>query len=373
MHFVDLAKQYKTIQQEIHSAIDRVFQNGVYIGGAEVEACEREMANFLHVKHALSVNSGTDALFLALKALEIGAGDEVITTPFTFIATAEVIANIGAKPVFVDIDPHSFNIDPKKIEEKITKKTKAIMPVHLFGQASAMGEIIKIAKQHLLFVIEDACQAIGAEYKGKKLGAIGDIGCFSFFPAKNLGTYGDGGLVVTNNAHLAEKLVLLRNHGSSEKEKYRHLILGTNSRLDAIHAAILRVKLKFLNRWNAKRIEHAKKYTKILSLVPEIILPVTLRHFNGKNFSHVFNQYTIRVKRRDALRKYLADAGIPTMVYYPLPLHLQPAFSYLKHKKGDFPESEHTVREVLSFSIYPELSLKEQRSIIQNIKKFFAK
>src|SRR3989338_3221755 len=194
MHFVDLTKQYQTIRKEIRSAIDRVLKNGVYIGGAEVEACEKEMANFFHTRHAIGVNSGTDALFLALKALEIGAGDEVITTPFTFIATAEVIANIGAKPIFVDIDPRSFNINPKKIEEKITNKTKAIIPVHLFGQTAAMGEIMKIAKQHRLFVIEDACQAIGAEYKGKKLGAIGDIGCFSIFPAKNLGTYGDGGL-----------------------------------------------------------------------------------------------------------------------------------------------------------------------------------
>jgi len=399
MEFLDLTLQYKSIKREVNEAIKRVLESGQFIGGKEVENFEKEFARFCGVKYAISLNSGTDALFLSLKALEIGPGDEVITTPFTFIATAEVIANLGAKPVFVDIDPKHFNIDPSKIEKAITKKTKAIIPVHLFGQMADMDEIIRIAKKYKLFVVEDAAQAIGAKIKfpipnfqfsnksqisKSKLkikwlmaGAIGDLGCFSFFSSKNLGAYGDGGMVVTNNKKLAEKIRLLRNHGSSPKEKYLNLILGTNSRLDAIQAAILRVKLKYLKKWIRMRAERAAYYTSQLnqlnkftklSKLTKLVTPAI-----ASNRTHTFHQYTIRVNARvrNKLIKYLSQNGIPTMIYYPIPLHLQPAFKYLGYKKGDFPESEKASKEVLSLPMYPELSKKEQEFIVRKIKEFY--
>jgi dTDP-4-amino-4,6-dideoxygalactose transaminase len=375
MEFLNLKLQYKSIKKEINEAIKRVLENGVFIGGEEVENFEKEIAEFCKVKYAISVNSGTDALFLSLKAIGIKSGDEVITTPFTFIATAEVIANCGAKPVFVDIDPLTYNIDVSKIEKKITKKTKAILPVHLFGQMADMQEIMRIAKKYRLYVIEDAAQAIGAtqkfkipnlKFEIKFAGSIGDFGCFSFFPSKNLGAYGDGGLITTNNKKLAEKVKLLKNHGSSPKEKYRNLILGTNSRLDAIQAAILRVKLKYLKNWIHQRQEVAEYYNNGLAKTKEIVIPQTSF---GKN--HVFHQYTIRAKNRNALQKYLKEKGIPTMIYYPIPLHLQPAFKYLGYKRGDFPVAEKAAREVLSLPIYPELKIREQDWIIKKIKEFY--
>ncbi len=371
MQFLDLKTQYKSIKKEIDSAIKRVLDNGAFVGGEEVKNFEQEFAKFCKVKYAISVNSGTDALFLSLKALGIKEGDEVITTPFTFIATAEVIVNCGAKPVFVDIKPDDFNIDTSKIEEKITKRTRAIIPVHLFGQMADMREIIKIAKKYNLYVIEDAAQAVGArikvsENKWEKAGVLGDTGCFSFFPSKNLGAYGDGGMIVTNNEKIAEKLRLLKNHGSSPKEKYLNLILGTNTRLDAIQAAILRVKIKYLSRWSKERLGRAKYYNKNLRNVGDIVTPQI-----GSGKTHIFHQYTIRTKSRDELRKYLSENGIPTMIYYPIPLHLQPAFKYLGHKKGDFPESEKAADEVLSLPIYPEISKKEQDFIIEKIRRFF--
>jgi len=388
--FLDLQTQYKSIKKEINLAIKRVLESGHFIGGEEVEKFEKEIAKFCGVKYAIGVNSGTDALFLSLKALGVGPGDEVITTPFTFIATAEVIANLGAKPVFVDIDPKTFNIDPSKIEKTITKKTKAILPVHLFGQMVDMDEIMRIARKYKLYVIEDAAQAIGAKIKfpisnfqfsnksqisKSKLkikwriaGTIGDIGCFSFFPSKNLGAYGDGGMVVTNNKKLAEKIWLLRNHGSSPKEKYLNLILGTNSRLDVLQAAILRVKLKYLAKWSRERAEKADYYNKNLKGVGDIIAPVT-----ASDRSHIFHQYTIRTKSRDELQRYLKENGIPTMIYYPLPLHLQPALKYLGYKKGDFPEAEKASKEVLSLPVYPELKRKEQDFIVRKIKEFYAR
>lgn len=368
MQFLDLNAQYKSIKKEIDSAIKRVLDGGVFIGGQEVEKLEEEIAKFCGVKYAIGVNSGTDALFLSLKALGIGRGDEVITTPFTFIATAEIIANLGAKPVFVDIEPKTFNIDVSKIKKAITKKTKAIIPVHLFGQMADMSEIMRIAKKYKLYVIEDAAQAIGAEYKGRKAGTMGDFGCFSFFPSKNLGAYGDGGMVITNNKKLAEKIRLLRNHGSSSKEKYLNLILGTNSRLDAIQAAILRVKLKYLKKWNEKRLKIAKYYNRNLKGVEDIRIPEIL-----PNRIHIFHQYTIRTKYRDQLKKFLEKNKIPTMIYYPLPLHLQPAFKYWGYKKGDFPKAEKISKEVLSLPIYPELKKEEQNFIIKKIKEFYEK
>jgi dTDP-4-amino-4,6-dideoxygalactose transaminase len=393
--FLDLTAQYKSIKREINRAIKRVLESGQFIGGKEVENFEKEFAKFCGVKYAISVNSGTDALFLSLKALGIGPGDEVITTPFTFIATAEVIANLGARPVFVDIDPRTFNINPQQLAYQLNKlgklKVKAIVPVHLFGQMADMDEIMRIARKYKLFVVEDAAQAIGAKiiqnskvknqndnlkFKINRIkkqtwrmaGSIGDLGCFSFFPSKNLGAFGDGGMVATNNKKLAEKIYLLRNHGSSPKNKYLNLILGTNSRLDAIQAAILRVKLKYLKKWSKKRLEKAIYYSAFLSRINGVKPP-----YIAPNRTHIFHQYVIRVKngKRDKLREYLKKQGIPTMIYYPLPLHLQPAFKYLGYKKGNFPQAESTSREVLSLPIYPELSKREQEFIIRKIKEFY--
>jgi len=368
INFLDFKLQYKLIKNEIDKSFQRVLGKGIFVGGEEVKKFEKEFASFCKVKYAISVNSGTDALFLSLKALGIGQGDEVITTPFTFIATAEAIANCGAKPVFVDIEPNTFNIDVSKIKEAITQNTKAIIPVHLFGQMADMAEIMKIAKKHNLYVIEDSAQSVGAEYNGKKSGVIGNIGCFSFFPSKNLGAMGDGGMVITNDIKLADKVRLLKNHGSSFDNKYKNLLIGTNSRLDEIQAGILRIKLSYLNRWNAERIGVANYYSKNLKGIKEIICPVV-----DLDKSYVFHQYTLRVERRDKLKDFLFNKGISTMIYYPLPLHLQPALKYLGYKKGDFPEAEKAVKKVISLPIYPELSKKNQDFIIKKIKDFYIK
>jgi len=373
MNFLDLTIQYKSIKEEIDEAIKRVLDSCVFIGGKEVEEFEKEVAEFCGVKYAIGLNSGTDALFLSLKALDVGPGDEVITVPFTFIATAEVVSNLGAKPVFVDINLGTFNIDAQKIEKAVTPKTKAIIPVHLFGQMADMDEIMDVARKHNLYVIEDAAQAIGAEYGStgspqakRKAGTIGDLGCFSFFPSKNLGAYGDGGMVLTDNDKLAERVRLLKNHGSSPKEKYLNLIVGTNSRLDALQAAILRVKLKYLSKWSKERAGKASYYNEKLKGIGDIIIPVM-----DFDRNHIFHQYTIRTKSRDELQKYLKEKEIPTMIYYSLPLHLQPAFEYLNYKVGDFPESEKAAKEVLSLPIYPELFEKDQESIVHEIKNYY--
>ena len=304
--FLNLNTQHQPIKKEIDSVFKKIIDKGEFIGGEEVEKFEKEFANFCRVKHAISVNSGTDALFLSLKALGVGVGDEVITTPFTFIATAEAIANCGATPVFVDIKSDTFNIDPVKIEEYLTKKTrrrqgfggraKAIMPVHLFGRIADMSEITKIAKKHKLYVVEDACQAVGAEYQGKKVGAFGDLGCFSFFPSKNLSAMGDGGMIVTNNKKLADKIKLLKNHGSSPKNKYKNLILGTNSRLDNIQATVLRIKLKHLKGWNKKRKEIAAYYTKMLTGIPQLDKAFGQQRNSNKNLLFSSITFTARFK-----------------------------------------------------------------------------
>ncbi|OGK62535.1 transcriptional regulator [Candidatus Roizmanbacteria bacterium RIFOXYB2_FULL_38_10] len=356
---LDLKAQYKSIQKEIDNAIKTVIAESAFIGGRHVEELEKNIAAYCGTKYAVALNSGTDALYLALWALGIGEGDEVITSPFSFFATAEVIAKVGAKPVFVDIDPTAFNIDPDLIKAKITKKTKAIIPVHLFGQAAEMDKINALAKKHKFFVIEDACQAIGATYKGKKTGNLGDIGAFSFFPSKNLGAYGDGGIVTTNNKDLADKIRQLRNHGS--KVKYYNDEIGVSSRLDGIQAAILNAKLKHLDKWNKARNNVAKTYAKLMKNVSGIILPNNENcKLKIEHCQHVFHQYTIRVKngKRDELKKYLADKGIQTMIYYPVPLHLLKAMEYLGYKKGSLPEAEKACSEVLSLPIYPELKNK---------------
>lgn len=372
MKFLDLQAQYKGIKKEIDSAMQRVMDSGVFVGKDEKEVgvFENDMAKFFATKYAIGVNSGTDALALSLRALGIGQGDEVITTPFTFIATASTISNNGARPVFVDIDSKTFNINASKIEQVITKRTKAIIPVHLFGRLADMDAILNIAKKHRLFVIEDAAQAFGGEWKKKKAGTLGHAGCFSFFPSKNLGAYGDGGMVVTNNRRLADKIKLLRNHGSSPKKKYRHLVIGKNSRLDALQAAVLRVKLRHLSKWNKTRAQKAQYYSRRLRNLNGIETPMV----QGEK-AHVFHQYTIRVKyaKRDKLQQHLQKHNIPSLIYYPAPLHLQPALRYLKYKKGNFPEAEKASKEVLSLPLYPELSRRDQDLVIKSIRKFFSK
>ena len=366
MDFLDLKAQYQSIKKEIDGAIRRVLDSGVFIGGVEVENFEKEAAEFCGLKYALGLNSGTDALYLSLKALGVNTGDEVITTPFTFIATAEVIANLGARPVFVDIKSDTFNINPELIPEAITPKTKAIIPVHLFGQMADVAEIMAVAQKYQLSVVEDAAQAIGAKYQNKTAGSLGDLGCFSFFPSKNLSAFGDGGLVATDNTELADKIKLLKNHGSSAKEKYLNLILGINSRLDAIQAAVLAVKIKHLPKWSEKRGEIASYYSQNLGGIGDIKTPVI-----ASERTHIFHQYTIRTKLRDRLHLYLKEKGIPTMIYYPLPLHLQPALSYLGYQKGDLPEAERASQEVLSLPIYPEIAFSNQKDIIKAISEFF--
>jgi dTDP-4-amino-4,6-dideoxygalactose transaminase len=370
MEFFDLKKQYQNLKSGIDAAILEVLEGGVFIGGPAVEKFEKEVADFLGVKHAVTLNSGTDALYLSLRALGIGAGDEVITTVFTFFATAEAIAATGAKPVFVDINPNTFNIDADQIEAAITEKTKAIIPVHLFGQMADMAPIKKIAQKHNLKIIEDCAQAIGATQiingKEVKAGNIGDCGCFSFFPTKNLGAYGDGGMATTNNDEIAVKIRMLKVHGSSPENKYKNLEIGVNSRLDAIQAAILSVKIKYLDKWNLQRAEIAARYNKELGSVGGIVTP-----FVAPGNNHIYHQYTIKTTNRDNLAQFLTQKNIPTMIYYSIPLHLQSAFNFLNYKIGDFSVMETTSKEILSLPIYPEFTKKDQDYIIQKIKEFY--
>lgn len=369
MEFFDLKMQYHNLKSEIDAAVLEVLEGGVFIGGPAVEKFEKEVADFLGVRHAIGLNSGTDALYLSLKALGIGAGDEVITTAFTFFATAEAIAAAGAKPVFVDIDAKTFNIDANQIEAAITEKTKAIIPVHLFGQMADMAPIKKIAQKHNLKIIEDCAQAIGATQiingKEVKAGNIGDCGCFSFFPTKNLGAYGDGGMATTNDDEIAAKIRMLKVHGSSPENKYKNLEIGVNSRLDAIQAAILSVKIKYLDQWNDQRAKIANHYNEELGGITDIITP-----FVAPNNCHVYHQYIIRTAKRDQLAQFLKNAKIPTMIYFPFPMHLEPALKYLGYKEGDFPASEQVTRGVLSLPIYPELPPSEREKIADAIKSF---
>ncbi|MGQ9713038.1 MAG: DegT/DnrJ/EryC1/StrS family aminotransferase [Desulfotomaculales bacterium] len=369
---LDLTRQYNTIRKEIDAAVARVLSSGRFILGSEVEAFEQEVAEYLGVRHAIGVASGTDALLLSLRALGIGPRDAVVVPSFTFFATAGVVHNVGATPVFVDIDPHTLNIDPRNVEERLATdptlraKTKAIIPVHLYGQMADMDEIMAIAREYELFVIEDAAQAIGAEYRGRKAGSIGHLGCFSFFPTKNLGAYGDGGMVVTNDDELAERVRMLRVHGA--RPKYYHHLVGYNSRLDALQAAILRAKLPHLPEWSAARQRLAARYDELLREIDGLVLP-----YRATDRTHIFHQYTIRVLggKRDALRAYLAEQGIATEVYYPLPLHLQPCFRHLSYREGDLPESERASREVLSLPMFPELTEEEQGYVAEEIRGFF--
>jgi dTDP-4-amino-4,6-dideoxygalactose transaminase len=367
MPFLDLKAEFHDIRADVMQAVERVLESQHFILGPEVQALEHEIAQLAECAHAIGCASGSDALILALLALEIGPGDEVITTPFTFFATAGSIARVGAKPVFVDIDPDTFNIAAASIEKAITPRTRAIMPVHLFGLAADMAPIMEIAAAHKLPVIEDAAQAIGAQYECHAAGSLGSIGCFSFFPSKNLGGAGDGGMVTTNDARLADRLRILRVHGA--RRKYEYELLGMNSRLDALQAAILRVKLRHLNTWAVARQRNAQRYG---DLFRELHLQhaVTIPNIPPRR-THVFNQFTIRTKDRDNLAAYLTERGIPTEIYYPKPLHLQRAFAFLGYRAGQFPFSEEASREVLSLPISPKLTEEQQHTVVDGIAEFY--
>jgi len=343
---LDVKAQHEPIKEEIKQALKDILDSGQFILGPNVRAFEQETASYCHVKHAVGLGSGTDALYLCLRALDIQQGDEVITTPFTFIATAEAITYVGATPVFVDIDRHTLNIDVSKIEARITQKTKAIIVVHLFGQPADMDEILALAKKYDLKIIEDCAQAFGARYKDRPVGSIGDAGCFSFYPSKNLGAYGDGGMMITNHFDIFENVNLLRNHGTVAP--YRHRFIGYNSRLDEIQAAILRIKLRYIDEYNQKRRALAGIYTSILG--GKVQCPSEL-----KDRTHVYHQYTIRTQWREKVAAVLKENGISSVVYYPMPLHIQEAFGYLGYTKGSLPESESAADEVMSIPIYPEL------------------
>lgn len=365
--FFDLKAQYAVIKREIRRAMDEVCDNQQFILGPQVRRLEDEMARYCGTPHAVGVSSGTDALVLALMALDIRPGDEVITTPYTFIATAGSIVRSGATPVFVDIDPVRFTIDPKRIVDRITERTRAILPVHLFGRCAEMEPIRTLAAQHNLAVIEDAAQAIGAEDEyGRRAGSIGQVGCFSFYPTKNLGGFGDGGMVVTADPSLTSTLVALRNHGASTK--YLHSLLGGNFRLDELQAAVLAVKFQHLDRWIEQRIGNAKQYDALFrkrGLEHRILLPDI-----PTNERHVFNQYVIRVSRRDELSRFLASRGVGHDIYYPVPLHLQVCFQYLGYKEGDMPASEQAAREALALPIYPELTQPMLEYVVDAIQTF---
>jgi dTDP-4-amino-4,6-dideoxygalactose transaminase len=360
---LDLKAQYAKYKGELMRAVEEVCQSQILCLGPAVEKFEKEAAEYCGCRYATGVSSGTDALLLSLMAAGIGAQDEVITTPFTFFATAGVVSRLGAKPVFADIDPHSFNIDPAKIEKKITKKTRAIMPVHLYGQMAQMKAIMEMARRHNLIVIEDAAQAMGATQDGSQAGSIGDIGCFSFYPTKNIGAFGDAGMVVTNDAALAEKIKLLRVHG--ENPRYFYRMIGGNFRMDNIQGAVLSVKLKHLNEWNQKRRENAGIYDGIFSgtavKAPKI----------EKNNTSIYHQYTILAPNRDELKECLGKAGIGTGIFYPLPLHLQDCFKELGYKKGDFPFAEELVEKVLSLPIYPELAREQIEYVGKTVLEFY--
>lgn len=367
VYSLDLKEQYQKHKDEINSAVLAVFERTSFILGPEVKELEEKTAKYLNTGFSIGVASGTDALHLALRALDIGPGDEVITTPFTFFATSEVIGIVGATPVFVDVDTKTFNIDPEKIEKAITSKTKAILVVHLYGQSADMDPIMKIAQKHKITVIEDCAQSFGSDYKGRKTGSIGSLGCYSFFPTKNLGAYGDGGLVTTSDKALAEKVNKLRVHGSAGMGSYYYEMLGLNSRLDTIQAAVLLVKLKYIDEWNRKRREIAMKYNKKLKGLP-VETP-----FEAPDRNHIYHQYTLKVEKRDELMEYLKEKGIHARIYYPMSLHLQHIYKELGFKKGDLPNSEMLQESVLSLPMYPELQDDKIEYVTQNINDFYSK
>ena len=387
---LDLKAQYASIRDEVREAIDRVADSQHFILGPEVEALEKEVAEYSQCQFGIGVSSGSDALLVALMAIDLKPGDEVITTPYTFFATAGAVARLGGESVFVDIDPLTYNIDPAAIEAAVTERTRAIIPVHLYGQMADMDPIMEIAARHNLIVIEDAAQAIGAEYKGRRAGSIGHLSCFSFFPSKNLGGFGDGGMVTTNDPELADRVKLLRNHGY--RPKYYNKVVGGNFRLDAIQAAILRVKLKYLDHWTEARQRNAARYRDLFEQAELAIRPNTLaelRHgasINGKSpldgtagvvlpteqpdGRHIYNQFVLRSGRRDELMAFLKTRKIGTEIYYPVPMHLQECFADLNYHAGDFPLSESAAAETLALPIYPELTREMITTVVEAIADF---
>lgn len=369
IQLVGLKEQYRSIKADIDSAVLGVLGKGNFILGENVKSLEQEMAKYCGVKFGIGVASGTDALDLSLMALGIKEGDEVITTPFTFIATSEAISQAGARPVFVDIDLESFNIDVTLIRSKITKNTKAIIPVHIYGQPCNMDEIQKIAKEFNLTIIEDCAQAIGAEFKGKRVGSFGKAGCFSFFPSKNLGAFGDGGMIVTDDEELTKKLKMLRVHGS--KDKYYHIMEGRNSRLDEMQAAIVRVKLNHIDKWNQLRIKWASAFNNNLADLQKADFVILPKEVSG--VKHVYHIYGLRAKDRDGLKAYLEENGVQTGVHYPIPLHLQEVYRDLGYKKSDFPNAESLAKDIISLPLYPELTQEQVDYISKCIKDFYHK
>lgn len=365
--FIDLVAQYQTIKDEVKQAVDQVFETQAFVLGSEVTSLETEIASYCDARHAIGCASGTDALVLSLMALGIGEGDEVITSPFTFFATASSIARVGATPVFVDIDPATYNMNVDLVESAITSRTKAIMPVHIFGQCTDMEPLWRMAVRNGLPIIEDACQAIGAEYRGRKAGVLGTVGCFSFFPTKNLGGAGDGGIMTTDDDEIAARLRLLRVHGDAGQ--YRHVALGLNSRLDALQAAVLRVKLRYLTDWSAARVTNAEMYSKLLryyQLVDAVEIPVI-----AADQKHVYNQFTLRIAdgRRDEVMQAMRADNIGCAVYYPIPLHMQDCFQHLGCQPGQLPEAERAAAEVLSLPIFPELGMHRLETVVRGLSE----
>lgn len=366
---LDITAQHAPLRRELDAAIGRVMDSNAFILGHEAAQLESEIAAYSHCKHAVACASGSDALLLALMALDLKEGDEVITTPYTFFATASAITRLGARPVFVDIDPDTFNLNTEQVRLAVGSRTRAVMPVHLFGQCANMDALIEIGRQTNIPLIEDAAQAIGAEDAGRRAGSMSDVGCFSFYPAKNLGACGDGGMMVTNDDALAERLRVLRVHG--ETSRYHHKFVGINSRLDGIQAAILRVKLPHLDSWSDLRAQNARRYFELFAeadLLDRVSLPHT-----RENVRHIFNQFVIRIDetKRDGLVEHLRAANVGTAIYYPVPLHLQECFAFLGYKAGEFPHSEWAARETLALPIYSELTLDQQAYVVETIRRFF--
>lgn len=372
---LDLKAHHEPLHQEIMAALEQTFRSQAFILGAEVGKLEERVAAYCQAKYGIGVTSGTDALLIALMALGVGPGDEVITTPYSFFATAGAVVRLGARPVFVDIDPITYNIDPTKVGAAITAKTKAIIPVHLYGQCADMGPLMDLAKRHHVSVIEDAAQAIGSEYRdGRRACSIGTIGCLSFFPSKNLGCLGDGGMAVTNDPDLAERMRVLRVHGS--KPKYYHKLIGGNFRLDTIQAAVLNVKLNYLDGWTKRRQENASRYETLFTqsgLVQQgkVKLPEPVYRNAGTKHYHIYNQFVMRVEERDALMAHLRQKEIGAEIYYPVPFHLQECFLYLGYREGDFPESERAANETIAIPIYPELTAEQQTAVVEAIVAFY--
>ncbi|HEY6085666.1 MAG TPA: DegT/DnrJ/EryC1/StrS family aminotransferase [Nitrospira sp.] len=372
---LDLAAHHEPLHKEIMVALEQVVRSQAFILGPEVSKLEERVASYCQTRAAIGVSSGTDALLISLMALGIGPGDEVVTTPYSFFATAGAVVRLGAKPVFVDIDPRTFNIDPAKIEKVLTGNTKALIPVHLYGQCADMGPIMELATRRKLAVIEDAAQAIGTEYKdGRRAGSMGTVGCLSFFPSKNLGCLGDAGMVVTNDLELAERLKVLRVHGS--KPKYYHKLIGGNFRIDTIQAAVLNIKLNYLDGWTKRRQENARRYETLFTqsgLVQRgvVRLPEAVHRESGHKHYHIYNQFVLRVENRDGLMAHLKGKGIGTEIYYPVPFHLQECFRSLGYKEGDFPESERAARETMAIPIYPELTSDQQTTVMESIRSFY--